>query len=126
MSDLALPDPDLRALATGEVVVGFAARGTVEVGDEVGLAAAGARAPADLKPAYRHWSDAGPPEGNWTAIVEAVHPAALLDGAAGTARHILAAVPEGDLVVLRVYGPGGPVLSDVAYAARRRSLDGAW
>ena len=34
----------------------------------------------------------------------------------------LAEVPDGDLVVLRVYGTEGPVLSDIAYAARRQSL----
>ena len=49
----------------------------------------------------------------------------MLDPAAGSARHVLAGVPPGDLVVLRVFGDTGAVLSDVAFAARLRSLEGA-
>ncbi len=117
--------PELRALASGEVIVAFAARGSAAIGDEVELASAGQRAPDDLKPAYRSWASLPAPDGTWTAVVEAVHPAALLDPESGSARHILAGAPGGDLLLLRVYGPDGPVLSEVAFAARRRSVEGA-
>ena len=60
-----------------------------------------------------------------TAVVEAVHPAALLDPASGGARHVLAEAPGGDLLILRVYGADGAVLSDGAFQARRRSVEGA-
>ena len=122
---LDLPIPDLLALVTGEVVAAFGPRRGVDQGDEVDLAASGSRPADDLKPAYRHWADREAPAGAWSAVVEAVHPAALLNAESGDARHVLVTVPEGDLLVLRVYGTGGPVLSDAAFAARRRSLEGA-
>ena len=120
---LRLPVPDLLAVTTGESIVVFTARNEAEQGDEVQLAAGGARDPADLQDAYRHWAGRDAPPGPWTAVVEEVHPSAALDPVGGAARHVLAAVPDGDLVVVRVYGPDGPVLSDTAYEARRRSLD---
>jgi hypothetical protein len=124
---ISVPDADLRALATGETIVAFVPRATVGPGDEVELAAGGRRRPEELKEAYRRWAEAGPPEGTWTAQVEAVHPAAALDPEAGRPRHILddSALPEGDLLVLRVSGPEGPVLSDAAFAARLGSLEAA-
>ena len=118
----ALPIPDLLALVTGESIVAFTDRSTVEQGDEVELTASGHRPASDLKPAYRHWVGRDAPRGEWMAVVEGVHPTSGLDPEAGAARHVLADVPDGDLLVLRVYGADGPVLSDVAYAARRRSL----
>jgi len=122
---LTIPDPDLRALASGETVVAFVPRGAVSPGDEVELAPGGPRQPAQLKPAYRRWADAGPPLGSWTAVVESVDPAAALDPVAGVSRHILAEPGDGDVVVLRVLGPDGPVLGDEAHAARVRSVTGA-
>lgn len=124
-STMKIPPPDLKALVEGEVVVAFGPRGMVDEGDEVTLEAGPRRDPAELKPAYRHWSDVRV-SGSWTAVVAAVHPATLLDPVAGSGRHILESVPQGDLVVLRVFGDAGsPVLSDVAFDARRRSLEGA-
>ena len=122
---LRLPVPDLLALVTGESIVAFVDRTTVEQGDEVALVAGGERPVEHLQPAYRHWVTRPAPDGEWTALVEEVHPAAALDPVAGASRHVLAAVPEGDLVVLRVYGTDGPALSDVAYRARRASLGAA-
>jgi len=122
---LGLPTPDLRALAQGEVVIAFTHRGAVRGGDEVELLASGGRPPEELKPAYTRWHDAPAPQGDWSAIVEAVHPTALLDPDAGSARHVLRFVPTGDLVVLRVLDGSEPVLSDEAYDARRRSVEGA-
>jgi len=122
---LALPTPDLRALIEGEVVVAFTPRGAVSEGDEVALAGTGTRPPEDLKPAYARWHDAELPAGDWGAIVEAVHPSTLLDPETGSGRHILATIPDGDLVVLRVFDGTDPVLSDEAHEARRRSVEGA-
>jgi hypothetical protein len=122
---LMVTDPELRALASGESVIAFVARGTATEGDEVELLAGGSL-PADrLKPAYRRWADAGPPAGVWTAVVESVDPAASLDTVAGASRHVLADVGPGDMVVLRVFGSSGPVLSQVAFDARVESVNAA-
>lgn len=122
---LNVSDPELRALVSGESVIAFVPRGTVAEGDEVELSANGPLRPDQLKPAYRRWADAGVPEGEWTAIVDVVSPAAALDPTAGGTRHILDGHGSGDLVVLRVYGDDGPVLSDEAFDARVRSVTGA-
>jgi len=123
---LPLATPELLALLTGEVIVAFVARGTCTEGDEVGLVAGAELDAAAIKPAYRRRVGAEVPAGPWTAVVVAVDPAQLLDPAAGGARHVRVSAPaEGDLLVLRVAGPEGPVLSDVAFAARSRSVEGA-
>jgi hypothetical protein len=122
---LTVSDPELRALAEGECVIAFAPRGSVTEGDEVGVASSGPLPAGALKPAYRRWADAGPPEGRWTAVVDSIGPAAKLDPIAGASRFVLTAPGDGDLVVLRVYGEDGPVLSDDAFDARVRSITGA-
>jgi hypothetical protein len=122
---LPLPDPELRALASGEVVVAFVNRMTVAEGDELTLMPGGPMASQDLKPAYRRWATLPAPEGTWTAVVVSVDPAALLDAEAGAARHIRVQPGTGDLAILRVYAPDGPVLSDEAFAARVGSIEGA-
>lgn len=122
---LAIPDPDLRALASGESVIAFVPRATLTEGDEVALSGSGPRSAAELKPAYRRWANAGPPEGSWAAIVVAVHPAASLDRAAGSARHILVEPGEGDLAILQVFNGTDAVLSEDAFLARRSSVEGA-
>jgi hypothetical protein len=122
---LTLSDPELRALAGGESIIAFIPRGTVSEGDELRLASGGPLAADELKPAYRRWADSGPPPGEWSAVVESLSPAASLDPAAGASRHVLVAPGDGDLVVLRVFGVDGPVLSDVAFDARLRSVTGA-
>ncbi len=124
---LTLPLPDVLALAGGEQVIAFTPRRAAGEGDEVALVASGTRNVSELKPAYRHWAGRSAPDGEWTAIVMAVHPAAGLDAEAGAARHVLAAAPtDGDLLVLRVHRPDGePVLSDTAFAARVRSVEAA-
>jgi hypothetical protein len=123
---LAIAAPELLALLEGEIIVVFVARGTCTEGDEVELVV-GDPLDADLvKPAYRRWCDAEVPSGPWTAVVVAVDPAQLLDPEAGGARHVRTAAPlDGDLVLLRVEGPDGPILSDDAFAARRGSVEGA-
>lgn len=122
---LTLSNAEMMALVTGESVVAFVDRRTVDEGDELELDGGGSRADAELKPAYRRWADVPTPHGEWTAVVESIDPAAILDPVAGSSRHILAEAGTGDLVVLRVYGDDGPVLSDTAFAARRRSVEGA-
>ena len=122
---LPLPDAEVRALASGEVVVAFVTRMTVGEGDELTLDPTGPVPPEELKPAYRRWAALPAPEGSWTAVVIAVDPATLLDPEAGAARHIRTTAGTGDLAILRVYDAEGPVLSDEAFAARRRSIEGA-
>lgn len=122
---LPLPSPDLKALVSGVTVVVFAARGAASAGDEVVLEPAGTRPPSTLQARYREWAGGPPPEGVWSAVVVSVDPAGLIDGPAGAAHHILAQVPDGDLLVVRVYGPDGAVLDDDAFAARRRDIEGA-
>jgi len=122
---LRLPNADLRALVAGESIIAFVAAGAVTTTDTVALEGSGSRRPSDLKAAYRRWADASVPAGTWTAAVEAVHPAAALDPHDGAARHVLAVAGTGDVVVLKVSGPHGQVLTDAAYAARRSSLESA-
>ncbi|HEX9856633.1 MAG TPA: hypothetical protein VGC47_15080 [Acidimicrobiia bacterium] len=120
-----IPTPDLRALIGGETVIAFVPRHTVDEGDELELDAGGPRQPEEVKAAYVRWNADPPPPGPWTGIVVALVPSAVLDAEAGSPRHVLDHVPDGDIAVLRVYGPDGPVLSDEAFAARRKSVEGA-
>lgn len=123
---LTLSGADLQALVEGETVVAFLPRGEVTESDEVDLAAEGAGDPSALKPAYRRWASVKPPRGPWSAVVVLVAPVAILDPEAGSSRHIFEETPQdGDLVVLRVYGKRRAVLSDEAFAARRKSVEGA-
>jgi hypothetical protein len=123
---MALSAPELLALVTGEVVVAFAARGTCTEGDEVELGLGAELSATQLKPAYRRWLGAEAPSGRWRAVVVAVDPSRLLGADAGGSRHLRMAAPtDGDVLLLRVEGPDGPVLSDEAFAARRRSVEGA-
>lgn len=121
-----IPDPDLRALASGEVVIAFVNRGAATEGDELDLHGSGSRPESELKPAYRRWATGSVPGGPWLGIVDRVDPATILDPEAGSSRHILTEAPvAGDVIILRVYGPDGPVLSEDAFVARRASVEGA-
>jgi hypothetical protein len=122
---LRVSDAELRALAGGETIVVFVERGRLTEGDEVDLAGDGPVAPATLKPAYRRWAEAGPPDGDLSGVVVSVDPAAVLDVGAGASRHILESPGDGDLVVLRVYDGATPVLGDPAFDAKRTSVEGA-
>ncbi len=106
-------------------MIAFVARGSVTEGDEAQLGINGTRDPQSVKPAYHRWLRQSLPEGDWVGVVVAVHPAQLLDPADGASRHVLTTPPEGDLAVVRVYDGSEPVLSDVAFEARRRSVEGA-
>lgn len=121
---LELPDADLRALADGTVIVAFAPRHAIDLNDELELVPIGARPAAELSPAHAGLAQAGPPTGEFTGLVVGLQPAASL--AAGADHHILAAVPEGDAVILRVYSDRGPVLSDAGFSARRSAVEAAF
>ena len=121
---LHLSTPEARALIAGEVVVAFADRGAVNEGDEVEITPTTELEPEDVKTAYRRWIREGVPEG-WTGVVVSVDPATILDPEAGQSRHVRMTSPGGDLIVLRVYGPDGPALSEEAFAARQKSVEGA-
>lgn len=117
---------ELLALATGETVIAFVARAAVFEGDEVSLEPGAALPAEEMKPAYAAWSKHPAPEGNWLGVVEAIHPASALDPDSGSSRHVRAGRPDhGDLAVLRVFGPDGPVLGEAAFAARRSAVDGS-
>jgi hypothetical protein len=122
---LQLPRPDFLALTSGEIIVAETDRGQVTEGDEHQFIAGRARPDHELKPAYRRWAEAPTPEGAWTGVVLAVHPAQAFDVSSSASRHLLSRAPEGDIVVLRVFGDDGPVLGDVAFEARVRSLEGS-
>jgi hypothetical protein len=123
---LQIPNPDLRALASGEIVIAFVNRGAATEGDEIDLRGSGSRPESELKPAYRRWATESVLGGPWLGIVDRVDPATILDREAGSSRHILTEAPAaGDVIILRVYGPDGPVLSEDAFAARRSSVEEA-
>lgn len=122
---LDLSPPEARALIAGEIVIAFAERGAVTEGDEVEIGPTITLTESQVKPAYQRWLDAAVPDGPWTGIVISVDPAQILDPDAGQSRHVRTSAPSGDLIVLRVYGPEGPVLSDAAFAARQKSVEGA-
>jgi hypothetical protein len=115
-------DPaQLRALASGETIVAAVDAPEVRTGD-TGTLAAGPATRRTLKAAYRRWRD-DPPAGHWTAEVVSVHTPEEFEPEAFAARHLFADHPEGgSVIVLRVADGAGPVLSDVAFTARRRSL----
>lgn len=120
-----VPDAELRALASGESIVAFGASGATAPGDRIDLVSAPGDDPGSLAPAYRRWAS-DPPPGAWTAEVVEVHPVVRFDPEALAARHIRADTPAtGDVLLLRVSGAAGPVLSDTAFAARLRSVHGA-
>jgi hypothetical protein len=121
-----IPNPDLRALASGEVVVAFVTRGAATEGDEIELTGSGPRDERELKPAYRRWADEPAPAGPWLGVVDRVDPATILDPEAGASRHILTEAPvDGDVIIVRVYGPDGAVLGEDAFVARKNSVEGA-
>ena len=117
-----LPHPDVRAVASGESIALFAPRGSVAAGDRLDLVGTRPRPERELVAAYRRWADR-PVPGTWEATVVEVHPLEAFDAERLRARHVLADPPAGaDLVVVRVFGEDGPVLSEVSFAARLRSV----
>ena len=118
-------DAEARALIGGETIVAFVERHSLSEGEEVPISAEMAADPSMMKPAYVRWAGAVLPEGVWVGVVEAVHPAALLDQESGGSHHIYATPGNGDLVIIRVFDEAKPVLSDETYEARVASIEGA-
>ena len=120
---LELADPDLQALAAGTVIVAFAPRHAVDLNDELELVSGGGRPASELSPIHAGLARAGPPEGEFSGLVVGLQPAASLASEEGSAHHILAGVPEGDAVILRVFSARGPVLSDEEFSARLAAIE---
>ena len=121
--ELAIPDPDLQALASGTVIVAFADRNAVGLNDEVELIPAGPRPPSELSRDGQELIGLGPPGEQLVGLVVGLQPAASLAGPGGSDHHLLAEVPEGDVVILRVFGPAGPVVSDEEFEVRRAAIE---
>lgn len=121
--ELTVPDPDLQALATGTVIVAFADRHAVGLNDELELIPAGPRPVSELSPQGEALNGLGAPGEQLTGLVVGLQPAASLAGPDGSGHHVLAEVPAGDAVILRVFGPAGPVLSDQEFEARRVAIE---
>lgn len=112
----------LHGLASGEVVI---------LPDAAGLSRDDAIVLVDdgpdrirIAPPYDRWSEE-PVEGTWSATVVAVEQATAFEAHAFASRHLVARHPGGSVAVLRVSTEAGPVLSDVAFSARLRSIEGA-
>jgi hypothetical protein len=115
---------EMRALAGGETIVLTGGAGTAAAGDRIALRAGATDPPHPLKPAYRRWEEASVP-GDWTATVAAVWRSDDFDPDRFSSRHVFATHPEGEILLLRVSGDRGAVLSETAFEARRRSVDQA-
>lgn len=120
---LVIPDPDLQALVTGTVIVAFAVRHAVDLNDELDLVAGGPRPVAELAAQHAGLASAGPPAGTFVGLVVGLQPAASLAGAEGAAHHILARVPDGDAVILRVFSQDGPVLIEEEFDRLRTVVE---
>lgn len=120
-----LPAAEAHALATGAVVVAFVTRGLLTEGDEFEMASE-AQVDADrIQPRFRGKLTGSAEVGDITAVVEAVHPAAFLDPLLGSECHVWLEPGEDDLVVLRVYGPLGPVIDNPRFEEMRSVVEGA-
>ena len=120
---LRLPDQDLAALAAGEVIVAFAPRHAVDLNDELELVAGGARDSSEVSPAHADLAEADTPDAVYSGLVVGLQPAASLASDMGTVHHILATVPEGDAVIMRVFSAQGPVLTDEQFAERLAAVE---
>lgn len=125
-SSLEIPNPDLAALAAGATIVAFAPRHAVDLNDELDLVPSGRRPPEALQPRHAGLAGVSAPHGPWNALVVGLQPATSLAGEHGMTHHILAEVPDGDAVILRVSGPTGEVLSDDAFVAELGAVEAAF
>ena len=119
-STLTLPIPDLWLLAGGTSVVAFAPRHAVDLNDEVELWAGPPRPKSELRPGLASICHESPP-GDLTALVIGLQPASSLSTESDS--HYLTFVPEGDVLILRVYQGERPVLEDAAFEARRVEVE---
>ena len=119
-SDLTLPTPDLWLLASGASVVAFAARHAADLNDELELLPGSPRPASELK------NEPGATEllsgvDELTALVVGVQPASSLG--AESDNNFLTFVPEGDVLILRVYRADQPVLDDSEFEAQRAEVE---
>jgi hypothetical protein len=122
---IAFPEVEAQALATGAVVAAFVGRGTLTEGDEAVLAASPGPDLDLVQPRFRDLAARSLDPGEFTAVVESVNPAALLDPVAGIECHVWAEPGAGDLVLLRVYEGDGPVIDDRRFEEMRAVVEGA-
>lgn len=119
-SSLVVPLPDLSLLATGASVIAFSPRHEVNLNDELELSAGRIRNDSELRPGW----GPGPHEGTnekLIALVMGIQPASSLS--ADAASSFLTSVPEGDLLILRVYRGSQPVLEDGEFEERRAEVE---
>ncbi len=119
-SELTLPIPDLWLLTSGKSVVAFAPRHAVDLNDELELAPGPPRPAAELK------TDPGTvvePSAldDVTALVMGVQPASSLSPESDN--NFLTDLPEGDVLILRVYRGNRPVLDDAEFEALRAEVE---
>lgn len=120
---LVLPDQELAALVTGEVIVAFAPRHDVDLNDELELIAGRPRATSELSGEPDDSTPSGLTLADVSGLVVGLQPAASLVGPAGADLHILGQEPDGDAVILRVFVGNEPVLSDAEFEVRRAAVE---
>ena len=118
-SDLTLPTPDLWLLATGRSVVTFSPRHAVGLNDELELTAGRARPGSELQAGYTDLEE--PSFGDLSALVIGVQPASSLR--VQSESNFLTFVPEGDVLILRVYEDNEPVLEDAEFETQRAGVE---
>ena len=94
---LSLPGDVIGSLEGGKSIVVITRRHAVDLNDELELIAEG-----------------DSPHDPLTALVVAIQPAASMT------------TGEGDAVLLRVYGPNGPVLDDETFMSQRLEIEAQW
>ena len=117
-------DTEARALAAGAVIATFVPRGSLTEGDEVDVA--GGRPEPDAPVVSRFEQHlTGPIPSGYTAVVVSVDPAAVLTSDDRPDLCVYAQHGDGDLIVLRVFGPNGPVIDDETFRANQLHVDEA-
>ena len=119
-SELTLPMPDLWLLASGKSVVAFASRHAVDLNDELELAPGPPRPVAELKAEPGAVVEPSALD-DLTALVMGVQPASSLSPESDN--NFLTILPEGDVLILRVYRENRPVLDDVEFEALRAEVE---
>ncbi|MEE9185302.1 MAG: hypothetical protein V3U39_12630 [Acidimicrobiia bacterium] len=119
-SELTLPMPDLWLLASGKSVVAFASRHAVDLNDELELAPGPPRPVAELKAEPGAVVEPSALD-DLTALVMGVQPASSLSPESDN--NFLTILPEGDVLILRVYRENRPVLDDAEFEALRAEVE---
>ena len=117
-------DTEARALAAGAVIATFVPRGSLTEGDEVEIAGGRPEPDAPVVARFEEHQTGLMPDG-YTAVVVSVDPAAVLPRGDGPDLCVYDQQGDGDLIVLRVFRPDGPVIDDMAFRAMQQHVDGA-